>query len=315
MSPAHRYRYGVAGRLLHLDRPLAVWPALPDTTPMAVGPGAWAGAAPGASPAGAPLSTAGDIAYDGPGWLGGVRRHIVSRTRDGVYDLDIDSVARFRIERDGSAVACLAAAPEVAPEQVEEAATGVALVVALALQGVFCLHAGAVLLAASTDRTDGAGVIGFAGDSGSGKTTLTRWLADARNTSWPLVADDVLALELVDGAPKVWPDFPQPRLSLADQPAHASPLPLDLALACVLDTHDGHEAGGGDPRADILAPAAAVHALARNSLALRLFDKRLAERHVSFCAAVAGAIDVVTLSYPRRADALPRVAAAVQRWV
>jgi hypothetical protein len=344
-SAARWHGYRLAGRELLTDRPLEMCAALPGEAAAADEPvlGAWGAAAPVQPdvPAIAPPDhpapgTKNKTIFDGPGWLGGVERRVISRIGPRGYELEVAGVGLFRVAADGRAAACVSVDSAATATQVEEAATGIALVLALALQGVFCLHAGAVRV--------GDAVVAAIGESGSGKSTLVHWLSDTDPAAWPLVADDVLAMERLDSGITVRPDFPQPRLPSGAQPGLHFPPQLPLGAVFVLDTFDHPRPGAVDwatgtraapsrdpigpiaegrgdrlhagslaaeVSADRLSPAKAAHALARHTIALRLFGQRLAERHISFCADVVQQTEVVALRYPRVREALPLVASIV----
>ncbi len=75
------------------------------------------------------------------------------------------------------------------------------------LRGLFPLHGACV-------EIDGWGLV-LAGPSGAGKSTLAAHLI---NHGCGLVADDVSAIEIIDGVPHVWPAFP--RLKLCRDAVH-----------------------------------------------------------------------------------------------
>lgn len=288
--------YCVAGRTVLADHPLANWPAIRRDAMPTISAGATVPAA----------DVASRVVYDGPGWLGGVQRRVISRVGDGGYQLEVGDVGTFLVTMDGLTAACVAVDATATPDLVEEAATGIAMVLALALQGVFCFHAGAVLA--------GDAVFAVLGESGSGKSTLTGWLSDPSSSGWQLVADDVLAVEVVGREACVRPDYPQPRLTLDDQPGHSMSPRLRLGVVGVLDTFD--HTGADAPAAPVVvarcpSAAAAVHALALHTLALKLFDRPLVDSHVALCADVVREVGVLTLRYPRVRDALPEVASIV----
>ena len=55
----------------------------------------------------------------------------------------------------------------------------------------------------------------------------------------------------------------------------------------------------------------AVILLAGHTVAARLFDAPLLERHLEFCAALAAAVPVRRLRFPQRLDALPEMIEAI----
>ncbi|NQT17919.1 MAG: hypothetical protein HQ582_34525 [Planctomycetes bacterium] len=103
--------------------------------------------------------------------------------------------------RDRGPVACFPR-PEVAPEVLQALVLGPLCAVLLELQGVICLHASAVCL--------GESAVGLAGQSGAGKSTLTASLVDHGH---PLLADDILPLEIRGEDCLAVPGYPQLKLS------------------------------------------------------------------------------------------------------
>lgn len=114
---------------------------------------------------------------------------------------------------------------------------------AAALRGLEVLHASAVEL-------DGA-AIGFAASSGGGKTSLALALCELGAT---FLADDVLALEILDGALIAHPGTPLASIS----PEHDDP--LDSSGSIVVDEHERMLKVAGAPAP---APLAALFFLDR----------------------------------------------------
>jgi hypothetical protein len=174
-----------------------------------------------------------------------------------------------------------------------ELALGPALLVTLALRDAFCLHASAVLLP--------QGAVAFAGDSGSGKSTLA---AELHACGLSRVADDLLLVR-AGSPPLALPWFPQPRWTQREQPA-AAPATCPLAALYLLDGHD--EATGSER----VGRAAATLAIARHTVAGRLFGPPLLERHLGFAASLAAAVPVRRLRYPWRPGGVEEVAEAIR---
>ena len=89
---------------------------------------------------------------------------------------------------------------------------GPVLLLALALQGRWGLHASAA--------AHGAGVFRFLGESGVGKSTLAAGLAGG----WQPLADDLLPIRLPPSGPRILPRYPQ--LKVAEQWAPRLPDPF-----------------------------------------------------------------------------------------
>jgi hypothetical protein len=107
---------------------------------------------------------------------------------------------QFVVAANGSEVTVVAPTPST----IEDAATyllGPVLGFVMRLRGITCLHASAVAIG---DRA-----IAIAGPAGAGKSTAAAVFA---SLGYPVLADDVAALLMLDGMPHVQPAYPQLRL-------------------------------------------------------------------------------------------------------
>ena len=255
------------------------------------------GDAPADPPAARPVRPVGTPVYDGPGWVGGRLCRVESRRGRTGYLLRIEGAGEFEIAGDGSAVSRRASPPgPTVDEELEAALLGPCLALALALRGVWCLHAAAVV-------SDGTAVA-LAGESGSGKSTLAAAVSE-RAAGWRRAADDLLPVRLADAEAWALPRFPQPKLASGLQWSRPAPGSLVLAAVHVL------EPGGEQVRARRLPARVAALALVRQTVAARLFDADLQARHLDFCAELAGRLPVCALRFPRRREALPEMVGVV----
>lgn len=169
---------------------------------------------------------------------------------------------------------------------------GPALVLALALRGVWSLHASAAMFRGIT--------LVFLGESGQGKSTLTAHLAGA---GWRLVADDILPAEMDADGVRVLPHYPQLKLAADAQPGVGLPERLSLRSICVLEP-----AGENQPPAlHQITAAQAARALLGHIAGTRLFGAALLKDHLEFSTRAAGRLGAYRLVYPHRRDALPLV--------
>ena len=151
----------------------------------------------------------------------------------------------------------------------------------------------------------------FLGASGAGKSTLAAFL-DGRPCAsgiWRRAGDDVLPVAQKGGRWAVRPRFPQLKLTLAEERRRATPDAATLArtYALVPPREDGSVV------VQRLPPARAALRLVEQTVAARLFAGELLHRHLDHAARIAAAAGVRELSYPRRRDRLPQVAAALER--
>lgn len=266
-------------------RRIAIAPPVPELELFAGGGEAWQGA-------GEPPASAGvQRVFAGEAPLGRFRPWIDCEWSDGGYDLEVAGAGRFAVARDGRRIDC-DGRPEGA-EGFAEAVLGPALILALALRDVWCLHASAM-------AADG-GVVAFVGESGAGKSTLARELPALGALPYRRIADDVLPVALEAGRARVLPRFPQLKCPPDAQPGLAAPPSLPLAAVYVLGPEEAEVA------AEPLGSGAAALALVRHTVAARLFTPELLARHMDFCAAVAGHVPVRRLRYPRTVETLPRI--------
>ncbi len=209
--------------------------------------------------------------------------------------MEIPAVGRFWTAADGSVVCQVSQTPDADPAFFKEALLGPPLMLALALQGSWCLHASAVEY--------GNKVIGFLGGSGSGKSTLAAFLAGQPGVR--RAADDILPVTWQDRRLSARPHFPQLKLPGDQQPGPGFPDKLPLAALYLLDEQ---------PTISIeaLGPGDSTLVLAGHTVAARLFDRQLLSRHFEFCSQVAAIIPIRRLAYPRIRSELPALWQALQ---
>ena len=242
--------------------------------------------------------------YNGKGWIGGQWQTIKSWKTTGGYRLVIADIEHFTVATDGSAIARLSETLALSSPLLAEIVLGPVLLLSLALRGIYCLHGSAV-----TYEDELA--VALLGHSGAGKSTLGYFLGGNPTSLWKSIADDVIAITLIDGCPFVLPDFPQLKWD------HAAPLTLTvwprlpLARCYLLDAPDVPQ-----PARVVVHPPmsqrTAFLTFIKHTHAARLFDTELLRQHMGFCDRVARGVPVRHLQYPRCFPSLPQVAAALQ---
>lgn len=177
-----------------------------------------------------------------------------------------------------------------------ELSLGPPLLLALALQGVFALHASAV-------DADGR-LVALLGDSGAGKSTLAA-ASEAGGAGWRRWADDILPLRLTASGIEAVPGFPQLKLPAAeDLPAGTEP--RTLAAAVLL-------ADGPELRLERLRSMAATTSWIHHTVAAKLFDSKRLAAHLDFVAEAIRAVPTYRLTAPRDLSLLPRLQEEVRR--
>jgi hypothetical protein len=171
---------------------------------------------------------------------------------------------------------------------------GPALVLALALRGVWSLHASASMFRDF--------LLVFLGESGQGKSTLASYLAGAGGGEWSWVADDILPVTARSRV-EAWPHFPQLKVSPIYQPGHSLPEQIPVSRFFLMK----NSVGGQPPALKLLSRGRAVQVLAGHTAGARLFDQRLLAGHLAFAAEVAHLVPVYEMTYPRHFAALEDV--------
>jgi hypothetical protein len=292
-------RYRVAGRSVALDcRPPALAPYRVD------GPEpARQSAVP--EPVAAPAARAAEV----EGLLGGeLQRVLVAHDGAGSW-LEIPGVVALWVAADGTTLRVTPDPGASDDARLEESILGPGLILALARQGTYCLHASAVEVAGRA--------VAFVGDSGAGKSTLAALLdghTDGHG-AWRRVADDILPVASADGLVVARPDFPQLKLAapllLPDELAAGPRLPLAGVYELVAAPADPFANGADAVTVRTLPPNQAAITLLSHLVAARLFPETLRRRQLADLIAWIDHVPVRQLVYPHRPDIGPAVALAI----
>lgn len=226
-------------------------------------------------------------------------------------EIQIDGSGRFIAwtPRSGSTVAEL--------QSLQDAVVEAGLVLALALQGVWCLRAGSVARSAA-DLPDGAEAIGFVSDAGGSSalaTSLARMSLESRHPGGRpgprlrLASDDILPWTLAP-TPRALPRYPQLRYPANRQPASLVAKDLPLAELYCLAPYVSDP--GSEPASELeeppetirLDPQEGLLELIRHTACSTLFSQSLLARHFDDCTLAARWLQVFRLRYPAsgRAD-------------
>ncbi|MDD1748963.1 MAG: hypothetical protein LUO89_03710 [Methanothrix sp.] len=240
----------------------------------------------------------GPLVYDTTGWIGGRWRQVVCHTQSDTlpakYRLDIPGAGEFAISGDGESVSIVSLAAQPEAGLLAETLLGPVKILALALRGLFCLHASAVMA--------GDNAVLFLGESGDGKSTLARFLSSMETSPWPRLADDVLPVKMASGRLIASSGFPQLKLSWEEQPFQYAPEQVSVGAIYLLSNTDMDE-----PGIQTLSAYEATLALIHHTIASTLFDRDLLQRHLVFCAQAARSIPMRRLIYPHRYELLLQV--------
>jgi hypothetical protein len=290
--PRKQFTYLVSGETLIVDKPVSELVHLAAGPDMKIGERAF--------PA-VHIAAEGRVVYDEPGWVANAWRHVTCTANQDGYRLQVEGVGRFALTADGQNIICEEDAAPPGSRLLAETLLGAPLILALAMKGIWSLHAGAII---EENR-----LILFVGESRRGKSTLARSLAEDPQRSRVRAVDDVLPVSLRQGGLVGLPHFPQLKISAAEQLAPTIPGSLPIEGIYVLEDALPDEAVA----ADQLNERDALLALVKHTVASRLFDSPTLARHLAFCAEAARRVPISRLVYPHRQGAVAEVAAQIGR--
>ena len=235
-----------------------------------------------------------EIVYSGPGWLANRNRtFLVHNTPSGSY-LKISGLGNYFVSKDGQNIIQLPPLAHIKISQMAEALIGPCLILGLAFQQTWCLHASAVWM-------QGKLVI-FLGASGYGKSTLASFLDHSLENFSCRYVDDILPVGLSAGYLQAYLHYPQLKIEPERQPALIAPEVLPVSAVYILaPATDQNQAVVINP----LSSSQAMLALIRFTVAARLFNRELLAWQMEFCSRAARNLPVRLLAYPHQLDMLP----------
>ncbi len=284
-EPFTGYLYQLANTLVWFDQPVDY---LSPFTAWQTAPTAWSAPLPVNTPQ--PLQTI----YQGPGWIANEWREVHCQHGEDGYLLSVPGAGVFGISMDGGRITLISREQNAQENVIIESVLGPALILALALQGMWCLHASAAIF---SDR-----LYLFSGESGEGKSTLARYLASQPN--WRRAGDDIMPVTRIDNNLCALPRFPQLKISTENQPAPGLPKSLKIHAIILLSKNPELAA---PVHLSPISESTATLALSRHSVAARLFARDLLKEHLSFCAWVSKYSQVIRMDYPHSLDKLKDV--------
>ncbi len=226
-----------------------------------------------------------------------------------------NQVATFLVR--GGCEIVVDAIPGVTAEVLRAYLLGSALGVLLQQRGWLALHASAVTVA--------GGVVAFLAASGWGKSSLA---AALHAQGHPLVADDVIAVQVEGGQPTVFPGFPQLKLwpdtvaALGDAADNLPRLQPDGEKRIRRVEHDFSHAprplrqlyvlaDGPVLAIEPLAPRQGFLELVRHSYSARALAGAEVSDHFAQCSRLAARVPISRLRRPRDLQLLPELARRV----
>ena len=225
-------------------------------------------------------------------WFAGQRTYRIRTANDqeGNFYLESNPGGNYWIARDGGWI--ILDSDRLKTGEIDATLLlGPLLILALALQDCWCLHASAV--------KSQTGALLLLGPSGAGKSTLARYLAEKADFSW--IADDIVPIEILDRELQVLPHFSQ--LKFPDRRLPAESL-VPLAALVRIRARPAHTLLS----LRRLRGAETLSVVARQTVANRLFNRLLLTRHLDFATRVGRSAPMYELSLPRGEKALQQAA-------
>lgn len=232
--------------------------------------------------------------YNGPGWIANQWRQVQCEQGQAGFRLTIPGGGQFYIAPDGKLIYRIDEDHHFPESVLTESVLGPTLILALALQDVWCLHASAAVC--------GGKVVLFSGESGDGKSTLARHLG--MQAGWQRVGDDILPVIHSQDHLYALPRFPQLKIPPEQQPSLGLDARLKIHAIYFLNKKSAQDRV---VHAHAMPPTAAALALTRHSVAARLFSKDRMKAHLDFCSWTAQNIPVYELDYPHHYESLEDV--------
>jgi hypothetical protein len=229
--------------------------------------------------------------------VGGRRAQVVCTRRRGSFGVAVEGGGRFSVSEDGSRIASEGrSSAQLDDPLVRQTLLGPCLGLALAAQGVYCLHAAAV--------RSGRAAFALIGESGTGKSTLACALDGG--SRWKRVADDLLPVALRDGEALALPRYPQLKLSHGEQWRGEDALPLVAGFLL------RPAVAAAEVEVTPLSPRQGLLGLLRHTVVARLFDGPLRRHHLEFATRLSGAVDLFRIEVPRSMERLPEVCRRIE---
>jgi len=165
--------------------------------------------------------------------------------------------------------------------------TGPVLMLNLALNNIFCLHASAFILNEK--------IFVLMGDSGTGKSTIARYIQE--NNLGMRVADDILPMKITDDKLEILPNFPQLKLSCKQQ-YQGEKIYKDVVFLFAQKS----ERATSLKKTDVFS---SLKKIIRHSVATKLFTEKELQNHLIFCHQASHIAQAYMLNYQHHKDALP----------
>ena len=252
-----------------------------------------------------PIEAKRTAVFDRSGWISGAWRHVRAMATEAGYHIWIEGIGTFDVLESGGFIRFRDPLTELSNSCWIEALFGPAMMLALALNEVWVLHASAASFAGKT--------IAFLGESGAGKSTLARTLG--MQPGWQRVADDILPVKRSGETISALPHFPQFKLPQSNQPGITMSAQMPLHAIYILEKPQnqlGSRLGEG-VRIRPLSGQRAMSSLVGHTVGARLFGRDLLGGHLSFSQNTASTIPIHFLNFPRGHEWMMAVREALEQ--
>jgi hypothetical protein len=163
---------------------------------------------------------------------------------------------------------------------------GPVLILNLALNNTFCLHASAFMI------KDKAFIL--MADSGTGKSTIAEYM-NQKSESLRL-ADDILPLKIIDGKLTLLPSFPQLKLT-ADKQYKGDAIVKETILLFAIKSED-------ETKLTSIDVFNSIKFLIKHSVATKLFAKNELQNHLTLCHQASTLVKSYRLNYQHSSESL-----------
>lgn len=164
---------------------------------------------------------------------------------------------------------------------------GPALILNLAMNGVFCLHASACIL--------NNNVFVFLAQSETGKSTIARYIGETKNAQ--RIADDIVPIKFINDQLTLLPNFPQLKLQPNQQ---YNSVAIRLKTHLMFVTKDENK----KVKLTNLNTVNALKKLISHSIATRLLNQQHLKNHFKFCQKVVASSKCYQVSYQHKSNSL-----------
>lgn len=230
--------------------------------------------------------------YTGKGIIEDKEYNVKLCSNSYTYRLQIVDIAELLITLDGKSICLVNSRLNTNSHTFLSAFTGPALILALAINNIFCIHSSAVKINNK--------VAMFIGESGYGKSTLADKIR-AQNKDIKRISDDILPLYLKGNKLYALPDFPQLKLKPEEQYSPEPDEELKISHIYLLTKQDDID----KIVLNNMESKKLIQNLIKQTISSVLFDKDILNSHLEFCAGGLDSLIPKELIFRRNTSEIP----------